>query len=183
MTTGEVLAAPRPCRAGLARRLASLVYESSLLAALALLLGFILLPFIGPAQTSAADDRLTLLTPVGRAISFCYLFALGAAYCIWLWSGDRRSLPMKIWRLSLLAVDGGAPSVPRATLRYLAWWIGPASAIAAYLVLRHTGQGRWALALLALNYAWALVDPDQQFLHDRIAGTRIVREGQGPAQG
>jgi hypothetical protein len=30
------------------------------------------------------------------------------------------------------------------------------------------------VALLAVNYAWALVNSDRQFLHDRIAGTRLV---------
>jgi uncharacterized RDD family membrane protein YckC len=183
MTTGEGLAAPRPRSAGLIRRLAAVVYESSLLAALALLLGFILLPLIGPAEAPPAGDRLALLTPAGRAMSFCCLFALCAAYCIWLWSGGRRPLPMKIWRLALVTTDGGAPSARRAALRYLAWWIGPASAIAAYLALSRDGHGRWALVLLGLNYAWALVDPDRQFLHDRIAGTRIVRsDAKGRAQ-
>jgi uncharacterized RDD family membrane protein YckC len=30
--------------------------------------------------------------------------------------------------------------------------------------------------LLAVNYGWALLDPDRRFLHDRIAGTRLVAE-------
>jgi hypothetical protein len=30
------------------------------------------------------------------------------------------------------------------------------------------------LALLAVNYAWAVVNADRQFLHDRVAGTRMV---------
>jgi uncharacterized RDD family membrane protein YckC len=27
---------------------------------------------------------------------------------------------------------------------------------------------------VAFNFLWAFVDPERQFLHDRIAGTRIV---------
>ncbi|MGH8852384.1 MAG: hypothetical protein ACREYD_15450, partial [Casimicrobiaceae bacterium] len=68
-------------------------------------------------------------------------------------------------------------SAARAALRYLACWIGPAGAIGASLALRPHGHRGWAAALLALNYAWALVDPDRQFLHDRLAGTRMVRDG------
>jgi uncharacterized RDD family membrane protein YckC len=56
----------------------------------------------------------------------------------------------------------------------MAAWIGPACAIAAYLALRPYGQGRWAALLLAVNYAWALVDRDRTFLHDRLAGTTLV---------
>lgn len=174
MTTGEASAAPKRRRAGLARRLAALVYESSLVGALVLLLGFALLPLLGPAGTPTADDRLTLLTPAGRIASFCSMFALCAGYCAWLWSGGRRTLPMRTWRLALQAEDGAAPSVSQALWRYVAWWVGPAFAIAAYVALRHAGHGVWALGLLALNYAWALIDRDRQFLHDRIAGTRLV---------
>jgi uncharacterized RDD family membrane protein YckC len=36
------------------------------------------------------------------------------------------------------------------------------------------GHGRWAMALAAINYACAFVDRDRQYLHDRIAGTRLV---------
>jgi uncharacterized RDD family membrane protein YckC len=175
MTTGEAPAAPQARRAGLARRLAALAYESSLLGALVILLGFVLLPLLGPAEVPTAGSRLALLTPAARATSFACLFVLCTGYCVWLWSSGRRTLPMKTWQLALRATDGAAPRVPRAALRYLAWWIGPACAIAAYLALRHGSHGRWALALLAMNYVWALVDPDRQFLHDRIAGTRIVR--------
>ena len=82
---------------------------------------------------------------------------------------------MRTWRLALRNADGTSPSPARALCRYLAWWIGPACAIGAYLALRPLGHGRWALAALAINYAWALIDSDRQFLHDRIAGTRLVR--------
>jgi len=162
-------------RAGLARRLAATVYESLILAALALVLGFVLLPVLGPAATPAGGERLALISPVARAASFAALFVLYAGYCVWLSSGGRRTLPMQAWRLALRTAGGGLPSPAQALVRYLAWWIGPACAIGAYLVLRPLGHGRWALAALALNYAWAVVDPDRQFLHDRIAGTRLVR--------
>jgi hypothetical protein len=37
---------------------------------------------------------------------------------------------------------------------------------------------RWAqwlaLAWLVAPYAWSLIDRERQFLHDRLAGTRIV---------
>ena len=162
-------------RAGVARRLAATVYESLILAALALALGFVLLPMLGLATTPAAGERLALISPVSRAVSFAALFTLYAGYSVWLSSGGRRTLPMQAWRLDLRTTGGGSPSPVRALVRYLAWWIGPACAIAAYLVLRPLGHGRWALVALTINYAWAFVDPDRQFLHDRIAGTRLVR--------
>jgi uncharacterized RDD family membrane protein YckC len=162
-------------RAGLVRRLAASLYESLLLAALALALGFALLPVLSAAPALPADERaLPLPTPAGQAISFGCLFAFLGAYCVWGWSGGRRTLPMKTWRLAMETTDGAPVSLSRAVLRYAAWWIGPALAIGTYVGLRPLGHGRWALALLALNYAWALVNADQQFMHDRVAGTRMV---------
>lgn len=133
-----------------------------------------MLPFYGPAD--AAGGSLAVLSPVSRSVSFGVLFALCGAYSVWLWTGRRRTLPMKTWHIGLESADGAAVSPRRALVRYLACWVGPACAILAYLLLEPHGHGRWALAMLALNHAWALIDPDRQFLHDRIAGTRLVAD-------
>jgi len=34
-----------------------------------------------------------------------------------------------------------------------------------------------AVALWPLSILWALVDRDRQFLHDRLAGTRLINAG------
>jgi len=61
-----------------------------------------------------------------------------------------------------------------ALARYLAAWIGPAAALIAFVVLQPRGVGAHAAWLIALNFLWACIDPERQFLHDRIAGTRIA---------
>jgi uncharacterized RDD family membrane protein YckC len=160
--------------ASLPRRLAAVTYECLLLGALALALGFAMLPFQG--FSNAGERPLVVLPPLTRAVSFGVIFALGGAYGVWLWTGRRRTLPMKTWHMRLESADGTAVTPRRALVRYLACWVAPACAILAYLLLEPHGHGRWALALLALNHAWALIDPDRQFLHDRIAGTRLVAD-------
>jgi uncharacterized RDD family membrane protein YckC len=160
--------------AGAPRRLAATLYESLLLAALALIVGFALLPMLSPWPPASGERALPLLKPGAQAISFGCLFVVLGAYCVWGWSGGRRTLPMRTWRIAIESAAGARSSMSRAALRYLAWWIGPAIAIAAYAALRPVVYNRWALALLAVNYAWALVDSDRQFLHDRIAGTCLV---------
>ena len=162
-------------RAGFLRRLAASLYEGLLLAALALVVGFALLPLVSPPSFLPGDARaLPLPGSAARAMSFGCLFAVLGAYCVWGWSRGRRTLPMKTWRIALESTAGTPVSPIGAAVRYGAWWIGPAFAIAAYVALRPVGHGRWAVALLALNYAWALVNADRQFLHDRVAGTRMV---------
>jgi len=165
-----------PPQAGLARRLAASLYEILLLGALAVAIGLILLPFLGTGATPASGAP-ALLRPGPRALLFACLFVALGAYCIWLWSGGRRTLPMRTWGLMLVTAAGAPLSLERAAARYVAGWVGPACAIAAYVALRPFGYRRWALALLAANYVWALVDRDRRFLHDRVAGTRLVRGG------
>jgi uncharacterized RDD family membrane protein YckC len=160
--------------ASLPRRLAAVAYESLLLGALVLALGFATLPLFGLPDTG--EHSVVILPPVKRAVSFSIIFAVCGAYSMSLWTGGRRSLPMSAWHIALESESGRVVSAREALLRYLACWIAPACAILAYLVLGPYGHGRWVLALLALNHAWALIDPDRQFLHDRIAGTRLVME-------
>ena len=84
---------------------------------------------------------------------------------------------MKTWRMRVAGADGAPPAARIALLRYLAAWIGPVLALVGFALLRERGQGALALGLLGLNFLWAGVDPERQFLHDRIAGTRILRDG------
>ena len=174
MSLGPAVGSVDPPQAGLARRLAASLYEMLLLAALAVVIGLMLLPLIGTGPATAGG-ALALPRPGARALLFASLFAAFGAYCVWLWSGGRRTLPMRTWGLALVTTAGAEVSLERAALRYVAGWIGPACAIAGYLALRPYGHRRWALGLLAVNYAWAWVDRDRRFLHDRLAGTRLVR--------
>lgn len=159
--------------AGLGRRLAATAYEIVLLSGVIIAVGFALLPWFNPSPPE--QGTLRILSPGARAISFALVFAACGAYCVGLWSGGRRTLAMKTWRLELRTPQGAPVGARRALMRYLACWIAPGCAIAAYVALRPFGYARWALAALAVNHAWALVDPTRQFLQDRIAGTRLLR--------
>ena len=170
--SGDVARAPS---ASLARRLGALLYEALLLLAMAFVAGFALLPLISP---NAAMSSTLVIPPVfARTMMSCILVAGAAIYYAWCWSDGRRTLPQKTWRLRLVDRADRPPTRKTALVRYAAGWLGPAAALAAYGVLRPGGTGRYAALLLLLNYAWALVDPTRQFLHDRIAQTRVVQDG------
>ena len=141
-----------------------------------LIAGFLLAPVVSPAP-AAAERLLPVPALPARIASFAAMFGVGALYFGWSWSGGRRTLPMKTWRMRLVPREGRAAVTFRTALvRYCAAWIGPALALGAYAALAPTGHPRTALWLAAFNYAWAWVDPDRAFLHDRLAGTRIVAE-------
>lgn len=159
--------------AGFARRIGATLYESVVLAALLIALGFVLLPIVTPSAT-VPSPRLYALSPVARVFSGTVLLAACAAYFGWLWSGNRRTLAMRTWRLALVTTEGTPVRAPRALLRFAACVSGLAASVPLFAWLEPSGHGRWAAAALALNYAWAFIDRDRAFLHDRIAGTRLV---------
>ena len=172
--------APSPIAASLPRRFAALCYEALLYAALVLIAGFLTIPLV-PVDPSGARG-LSIPDLPAKVLSFALVFGLGAAYYTWSWTGGRRTLPMKTWRLWLVRADGKVPDTRTALLRYFAAWIGPVLALLAYVALRDTGVGLHAIWLIAFNYLWAFADPDRRFLHDRLAGTRIIGEASvGPA--
>lgn len=106
-----------------------------------------------------------------------WLFLVTGAYFIHAWTGSGHTLAMKTWRLRLAADGRARVPLRSALLRYLlAWgWFAPALLLCAALGLH--GKGEMA-AVLALGVAaWAmtaLLDKERRFLHDRLAGTRLV---------
>lgn len=159
--------------ARLSRRMAALVYEALLLVAVLFIANFLLLPFVTPGRAAGADALVVPALPE-RVALFWLLFAVLAAYFVWCWSNGRRTLAMKTWRLRLVLANGDPVPPKTALRRYLAAWIGPALAIAAYAALSRAGLGAHAAWLVAFNFVWAFVDREGRFLHDRVAGTRIV---------
>lgn len=166
--------APRLEPASFARRIGALLYEALLLVAMAFFAGFLFLPVVSP--WGAGHRTLTVPPVLARTMMFCAMAGGAAAYYAWCWSGSRRTLPQKTWRLRLVNRRGGPPSRRQALVRYAAAWIGPALALAGYALLHASGNAGNALAFAALNYCWAIIDPDRQFLHDRIAGTLVVND-------
>ena len=151
------------------------LYEALLLAAILFVAAFLTLPLVSPRPPDTAGT-LTLPGLPSRAIQFCTLFAIAAAYFVWCWTGGRRTLPQKTWRHRIVDGAGLAPDYRRALGRYLAGWIGPALALLTYAAMKPYGLGGVALVPLALNYLAAFVDPGRHFLHDRVAGTWVVQE-------
>jgi len=77
-----------------------------------------------------------------------FILATFAAYFLWCWLRGGQTLAMKAWGIRLVDV-----TPRRALLRLI---------LAAVLVPT------------AVSVAWALFDREKQFLHDRLAGTRLV---------
>jgi len=109
------------------------------------------LPFVLLAQHA---DRAA-----ARPLFQLYLLALAGVYFVWQWLHGGQTLPMKTWRLKLVTRDG-APLTRAHAVKRLAFAIAGTAALGA-------------------GFLWALLDRDRRFLHDRLAGTKIVRDEGG----
>ncbi|MGB7481372.1 MAG: RDD family protein [Burkholderiaceae bacterium] len=159
-----------PSSPSLTRRLCSMLYESMLLFGVVFTAGWLF--------STLLEQRHALYL---RGALQDWLFLVVGAYFVWFWSHGGQTLAMKTWRLRLVTADGRPVGIVRAIGRYLlAWgWLLPGLA-AAWLL----GARGWLLVLIpAVNLLlWALtiyLDPERRFLHDRLAGTRLV-DGPGP---
>ena len=90
-----------------------------------------------------------------RLLFQLYLALIAGVYFVCQWSRSGQTLAMKTWRLRLVTREGKPVGMQQACARYLIALAG--------------------LLLFAAGFLWACVDAERQFLHDRIAGTRIVR--------
>jgi len=131
--------------ASIRRRLTSMLYESLLL------LGVLSAAFLIPHLVIGVVWRVTAPGVVLAA----HVYLVLAVYFIWLWRKSGQTLAMQTWHIRLVrASDGRLVSVPQAWLRYTLAWL--------------------SLLFYGAGLLWALFDRDRQFLHDRLAGTRLV---------
>jgi uncharacterized RDD family membrane protein YckC len=126
------------------RRLAGMLYESLLL------IGVLAATFMVPQIVLGMAAGIALPGPVLGL----HVFVVLGAYFLWYWRHGGSTLAMQTWKLRIRAANGAEPTLRQLALRYVVAWP--------------------SILLCGIGILWALVDPDRQFLHDRLAGTRIV---------
>jgi len=129
---------------GLIRRLAAMIYDALLIAALLFLAT---IPFIaarGGEPVEIGDNVLYRFVLAG----VIYVFFVG------FWTRAGRTLGMQSWGLQLQTQDERVPSIAIASLRFFAALLS------------------WAPC--GLGFLWQLWDKDKLTWHDRISGTRLV---------
>ncbi len=84
-----------------------------------------------------------------------YLLLVAGTYFSWFWTHGGQTLPMQTWKFRVISADGNQISLKQAVARYLFAVIG--------------------ILFFGCGILWALFDRNRQFLHDRLAGTQIVK--------
>lgn len=142
-----------PLRAGLARRLGAMFYDSLLVFAVT---WTVTAAVIGLRVWIAGAEQIQ--SHAGRAASGLALqlplFLAVALFFLWFWTRSGQTLGMQSWRLRLETEHG----------QLIDW---------------RTGVVRLGLALLSFlclgaGYWWMLFDDKRRTWHDRLTGTRVV---------
>lgn len=105
------------------------------------------------------------------------LIAIGL-YFISSWYLKGQTLPMKTWNIKVVNIDGSKPNLMRLIWRYLLIWPIPLLGLLIVKIISiQTGYiSTTILAIFApfLLFIWTWLDTDKQFLHDRLANTRLI---------
>jgi uncharacterized RDD family membrane protein YckC len=112
----------------------------------------IALVFIGSAPFVMLTQDLG--RGIERPLFQLYLVLLMGLYFAWQWRHGGQTLALKTWRMRVVTREGAPLSWGHALRRY------------AYALP--------GVLLFGAGFLWALADRERLFLHDRLAGTRII---------
>jgi uncharacterized RDD family membrane protein YckC len=149
------------------RRLLCLVYESLCLTAVEM--------FAMALYILVTLNRKGPLFDAGQKAVF---ILTAAAYFIHFWTDSGHTLAMKTWRIKVIKVGHAKLPLRTALLRFvLAWgWVLPAIVVCYAFGLKDPRSVSAALAVGILAWGMtAFLDKNRQFLHDRLAGTRLIQ--------
>lgn len=149
------------------RRFACMMYEGVLLFGVVFLAGY--------AFDTLTQSRDAMMF---RHLRQFILFLAMGVYFVLSWRRRGQTLPMKTWNVRLTDTAGHPPTVSRLLVRYLLLWPIPLLCmLAIYGVSRYTGYIAAELLMVFTPFSlfiWTWFDPQKQFLHDRLLGTRLV---------
>jgi uncharacterized RDD family membrane protein YckC len=149
----------------LQRRLACMIYEAILLFGIVFISGWLF--------DTLTQSRHALTLRHSRQI---WLLIVLGAYFTYFWCTSGQTLAMKTWRICLVRSDGTKVLFKNALLRYLFAWLLFLPGIAAAYTTESKGWAGITIIMLgiAVWLSGIFLDSQRQFLHDRLASTRLI---------
>ena len=139
--------------AGLGRRLAALLYDAFLIAAIWMLLGYVVQLFFGPDSVQVIEGQV-VTDPVQDFLIFTLM--IGSSFCFYayFWMQTGQTLGMIAWRIKVVSSTGQLISLRQALARYALAWP--------------------SFAALGLGYLWLYIEANGDAFHDRYSTTRVI---------
>lgn len=131
------------------RRLAAIVYDSLLIFAIWIIVGFIVLSLFGLEEARTIEGDVVVLDPVVRYTLFTAMIGSAFLFFGWFWTHSGQTLGMQAWRIRVANVDGSAISWRQCAQRLV---VAPV-----------------ALGLAGIGYWWALFDREKRSWPDLVS--------------
>lgn len=144
--------------AGLLRRLAALLYDAFLVAAIWMALGFGMQFIVGPDTNQLIDGQVQT-DPIIGAILFIGEVTTAAGFYIWFWLRTGQTLGMIAWRIKAVSANGQLMTPKQAVLRFLLAWP--------------------SFFCLGVGYLWLYIDKHGNAIHDILSGTQVIVVAKG----
>lgn len=141
--------------ASLWRRLAAMVYDSIVVAAIWMVVGFLVLSAFGIEQAQIVQNDAVVMDPVYRLTLFASMLISAYLFFAWFWTHSGQTLGMQAWKIRVQNADGSAISYWQSLQRFV---LAPCS-----------------LVLLGAGYFYLFFNPQRQTLHDRISQSNVVK--------
>ena len=133
--------------------MAALLYDSFLVAAIWMVLGFLLQLIVGPDSNQLVDG-VVKTDPLLDVILFLIMIASSSGFYIWFWTQSGQTLGMIAWRIKVETLDENLISFQQGVIRYATAWP--------------------AFFLFGLGYLWLYVDSNGDAAHDKLSRTKVV---------
>ena len=137
------------------RRIAAMLYDSLLVIAIWIIVGFIVLSAFGINEARTVDGELVVLAPLYKNTLFAAMLLSAFLFFGWFWTHSGQTLGMQAWRIKVQNHDGSALGWKQVLLRCVAAPVG--------------------MLALGLGYLCMLVDPGQRTLPDLASGSVVVK--------
>ncbi len=140
-------------RAGLLRRLAALLYDGFLVAAIWMILGFIM-QIIAGADTNQLVDGQVQTDPLLSNILFVLMIASAASFYIWFWTRSGQTLGMIAWKMKATDLNDNLMTPRQGLIRFFAAWP--------------------AFFLFGIGFLWIYIDKNGDAIHDKLSASKVV---------
>ena len=133
--------------------MAALLYDSFLVFAIWMLIGYLIQLFPGVENAKIINGHLVTNLYVDYLLFSLMFFSAAAFYC-WFWLKSGQTLGMLAWRLRLKSESDDCLTVKQVFIRWLMAWP--------------------SFLLFGVGYFWHYFNKNGDTLHDLISGTKVV---------
>jgi uncharacterized RDD family membrane protein YckC len=141
--------------AALWRRLAAILYDSIVVIAIWIVVGFAVLSMFGIEEARTIEGEAIELDPLYQYTLFAAMLGSAFLFFGWFWTNSGQTIGMQAWKIKIQNTDGSPISWLQVLQRYVTAPV--------------------ALALGGIGYWWSLFDPQKRSWPDIVSRSVVTR--------